>query len=201
MDPLRLDPAVQRRILLKIELGFALALVAAKIVPGGGGSTPPVDTLLLSAVLIGLATTVALYAILRFDLGLPTAACLFAVGYNLLVVLVKFVLAPKGYYEVNQNVELNGPTLDEPFIAATVATTIFLLYVGVYYVVYRLFRAHVEHLLELDEPIRRPCIWLRSCSVSRTSEFRTRSGSWLRAAAATGCSPPPCSLSSSREST
>ena len=39
MDPLRLDPAVQRRILLKIGLGFALALVAAKIVPGGGGST------------------------------------------------------------------------------------------------------------------------------------------------------------------
>lgn len=158
MDQLRLDPAVQRRILLKIGAGFALALVAAKVVPRGGGSTPPVDTLLLSAVLIGLATTVALYAILRFDLGLPTAACLFAVGYNLLVVLVKFVLAPKGYYDVNQNVDLDGPTLDDPFIAAIVATTIFLLYVGVYYVVYRLFRAHVEHLLELDEPVRRPRI-------------------------------------------
>ena len=155
MEPLRLDPAVQRRVLLKIAAGFALALVAAKVVPGGGGSTPPVDTLLLSAVLIGLATTVALYAVLRFDLRLPTAACLFAVGYNLLVVLVKFVLAPKGYYDVNQNVDLDGPTLDDPFIAAIVATTIFLLYVGVYYGVYRLFRAHVEHLLDLDEPTSR----------------------------------------------
>ena len=154
MDALRLDPAVQRRVLLKIGCGFALALAAAKIVPGGGGSTPPVDTLLLSAVLIGLATTAALYAILRFDLGVPTAACLFAVGYNLLVVLVKFVLAPKGYYDVNQNVALNGPTLDEPFIAVTVAVTVFLLYGGAYYVVYRLVRGQIEHLLELDEPSR-----------------------------------------------
>ena len=154
MDALRLDPAVQRRVLLKIGCGFALALAAAKIVPGGGGSTPPVDTLLLSAVLIGLATTAALYAILRFDLGVPTAACIFAVGYNLLVVLVKFVLAPKGYYDVNQNVALNGPTLDEPFIAVTVAVTVFLLYGGAYYVIYRLVRGQIEHLLELDEPRR-----------------------------------------------
>ena len=154
MDALRLDPAVQRRVLLKIGCGFALALAAAKLVPGGGGSTPPADTLLLSAVLIGLATTAALYAILRFDLGVPTAACLFAVGYNLLVVLVKFVLAPKGYYDVNQNVALNGPTLDEPFIAVTVAVTVFLLYGGAYYVIYRLVRGQIEHLLELDEPRR-----------------------------------------------
>ena len=152
MDALRLDPAVQRRVLLKIGGGFALALAAAKLVPGGGGSTPPADTLLLSAVLIGLATTAALYAILRFDLGVPTAACLFAVGYNLLVVLVKFVLAPKGYYDVNQNVALNGPTLDEPFIAVTVAVTVFLLYGGAYFVIYRLVRGQIEHLLELDEP-------------------------------------------------
>jgi hypothetical protein len=151
-----MDPGVQRRVWLKIGAGFGLAFVAAKVVPSGGGTTPPVETLLLSAVLIALATTGALYAVLRFDLGLPTAACLFAVGYNVLVVLVKFVLAPRGYYEVNQHVELNGPTLDDPFVAIVVAATIFALYAGVYYGLYRLFRVRVEYLLELEEQQRRP---------------------------------------------
>ena len=141
---------MQLRVWLKIAAGFVIALAPAKFVPHGGGTTPLVKTLLLSAVLIALATTAALYAVLRFDLGLPVAACLFAVGFNVLVVLVKFLLAPKGYYEVNQNVDLNGPTLDSPFVAVVVASTIFALYLGVYYGVYRLFRAQVEHLIEED---------------------------------------------------
>ena len=145
-----MDASIQLRVWLKIGIGFALALAAAKFVPRGNGTTPPVETLLLSAVLIALATTAALHAVLRFDLRLPVAACLFGVGFNVLIVLVKFLLAPKGYYEVNQHVDLNGPTLDSPFVAVVVASTIFLLYVGVYYAIYRIFRAQIEHLIEQD---------------------------------------------------
>lgn len=127
---------------LKIVPAFTLALVAVSLVPRGGqdGATPPMQTLLLTGVLVSIATTVGLYFALVSDLGLPARIAVFAVAYNGLVVLVKFVLAPHGLYEVNQEVDLDGLIpLDDWTGASLAASLVFALYAAAYLVVHRLF--------------------------------------------------------------
>jgi hypothetical protein len=144
---------LQLRLWAKVAGAFVLAFVAAKYIPAGDASTgaPPVRTLLLTASLIALVMTAALLAVLRYDLKLPVAACLFAIAWNVLVIAVKFVLAPKGFYDVNQSVELQEGSLGNAAGAWTVAGIVFALYLIAYFVIYRVFRAQIEHLGELGQ--------------------------------------------------
>ena len=66
------------------------------------GTTPPVRMLLMTAVIVGAICAAALVLGLRFDLGLPWNAVVYTVAFNVLVVVVKLALAPRGFYEVNQ---------------------------------------------------------------------------------------------------
>ena len=92
------------RLAATIGGAFALATLAAVVVPQLGevsGEVPGLETLLATGALVGLLTTAALYVVLRRELGLPATVALLAVGYNALVVLVKFVLGPRGLYEAS----------------------------------------------------------------------------------------------------
>lgn len=91
------QPGGQTSLWLKLLLASGGAALVAALVPRAteDGSIPPVSTLLLTGSLIALITTGALYAGLRLDLRLPTRVAIYAVGYNVLIVLVKFVLAPR----------------------------------------------------------------------------------------------------------
>jgi len=94
---------------LKLLVAFGLATLVAVLVPrGGDGATPPIGTLLLAGVLIGVVTVGALLWGVTSDLGLPAKVAVYAGGYNALIVLVKFVLAPDGFYDVNRDVQLTG---------------------------------------------------------------------------------------------
>jgi hypothetical protein len=136
---------------LKIVIAFGLAMLVASLVPRlneGAGDTPPVGTLLLAASLIGLATTVLLYFVLTRDIGLPASVASFAVCWNLLVVAVKFVLGPLGYYEVNQNVALDDfLTLADQEGAVLAAAFVLPLYLGAYWILYRI-------IARSDVPVR-----------------------------------------------
>jgi hypothetical protein len=128
---------------LKVSVAFALALLAVYFLPGdGGGETPPTDTLLLVAVTVALITTVAIWLGLRLDLGFPTAVIVYTIGWNILVVLAKFAFGPRGFYEVNQDVDIDAtlPTLDTPAGAIVGGLVIFALYAGAFYAVYRACR-------------------------------------------------------------
>jgi hypothetical protein len=132
---------------LKISIAFALALAAVYFLPGDtGGDTPPTDTLLLVAATIAFVTTVALWLGLRLDLGFPTAVIAYTVGWNVLVVLAKFAFGPHGFYEVNQDVDIEAafPTLDDPVGALLGGAVIFGLYAGVYSLIYFSFRGGVS---------------------------------------------------------
>lgn len=108
---------------------------------GGGEAAPPVGTLMLAAVLIGAVTVGALLWGVRSDLGLPAKVAVYAAGYNALIVLVKFVLAPDGFYEVNQEISLTGLlTLGDTEGAVLTALLVFALYLIAYVVIYRLYR-------------------------------------------------------------
>jgi len=129
---------------VKIGAAFGVATLAAAFVPragDGGGDVPGLATLLPTGALVGLLTTAALFVVLRRDLGLPTAVTLFAVGYNALVVLVKFVLGPRSVYEASVQGKLNGYVAPSDTSAAVaIACGLFLLYAAVLFVVYRISR-------------------------------------------------------------
>ena len=128
---------------LKVSVAFGLALLAVYFLPGErSGEVPPIDTLLTVAVTIAFVTTLAIWLGLRLDLGFPTAVIVYTVGWNVLVVLAKFAYGPRGFYEVNQEVDIDAslPTLDEPIGAFLGGLLIFALYAGVYWLIYRGFR-------------------------------------------------------------
>jgi hypothetical protein len=128
---------------LKVTLAFALALLAVYFLPeDSGGATPPTDTLLLVAATVALVTTVAIWLGLRYDLRFPTAVIVYTVGWNVLVVLAKFALGPHGFYEVNQEVDIDATllTLDTPEGAFVGGGVIFALYAGALYTIYRACR-------------------------------------------------------------
>ena len=134
-------------VLLRIGGGFALAALAAVFVPmlgGTDGSRPALTTLLATAVCIGAFTTGVLYLALTRDLGIPQAVALYAVAYNGLVVLVKFVLSPEALYERSEEGVLEG--VFDPshwFDATLIACAIFLLYALALYVIYRVCRRRI----------------------------------------------------------
>jgi hypothetical protein len=130
----------------KVLPAFGAAALIAAFLPrtGSGGVVPPAGTLLLGAALVGLVTTAALYAALRLDLGLPVGVAAYAVLFNLLVVAVKFGLAPHGMYEVNQRVELESLLGDDLVLVASIAAVVFCLYGGALTILYRVARGGLE---------------------------------------------------------
>jgi hypothetical protein len=132
-------------LLLKLAVAGALSLAVIELVPrsaDSSGSEPPVRTLLVTAVLIGLFCVVALLWGMLVDLRLPAKVAVLAVAFNALVILVKFVLAPRGFYDVNQTRDLDSTfSIDNELMAFMAAALIFVLYFAAYVVLYRLFAA------------------------------------------------------------
>ncbi|MBA3243561.1 MAG: hypothetical protein H0T61_00090 [Actinobacteria bacterium] len=151
-------------LLAKIGGGFALAGMAAVFVPRLGdddAAVPELATLLATGVAVGALTTGALYLALTRDLGLPQTVALFAVGYNALVVVVKFVLSPRGLYEVSE--EGRYEAFVDPSTAGGaifVAASIFVLYALALYVIYRVCRRRLG---------RAPTSWKRVLIVAALS--------------------------------
>lgn len=132
----------------KLLAAFALASLAVVVVPRSGdghSSVPGLATLLATGAVVALLTTGALYVGLRRNLGLPLSIALYAVGYNVIVVFVKFVLAPTALYEVSDEGRLE--TLIDPSDAvgaAIIAVCAGALYVLALTVIYRLARRRLR---------------------------------------------------------
>src|SRR5205823_813486 len=137
-------------LLLKFLVAGALSFAVVSLVPrtvSSGGHVPPVRMLLETAVIVSIICAAALFWGIRSDLGLPAKVAVYAVLFNTLVIVVKLTLGPHGFYEVNQirNLE-SGFEIDNGLAAASAATLIFILYGGVYVVLYRFFRSRIDHL-------------------------------------------------------
>jgi hypothetical protein len=135
--------AIPLRLLLGFAAAGALATLAIVVLPGGGGDTPPESTLVGVAAAVAAITGVALYAGLRLDLGLPTSIVLYAVGYNLLVVLVKFVLGPRALYEASEAGKVTSD-LGENDVTVITAIGIGALYLLAFWILYRLAKRRLE---------------------------------------------------------
>ena len=126
----------------KIVLALGLGALAVALVPQGWegeGAAPPVAALLSTGAVVGVVTAVALWWALRRDLGFPARVALYAVAFHALVVLVKFVLAPHGLYEVNREVPLDSLfNLDDWVGAGIAAVVVFGLYALAYVLAYQI---------------------------------------------------------------
>jgi hypothetical protein len=143
---------------LKLAGAVVVAGVVAAVVPRAShaGTQPPVGVLVLSAALISLVTIAALVSIVRHDLRLPTQVAVYAALYNGLIVLVKFVLAPHGFYEVNQHTTLESWASPDTLVGATFTVgLVLLLYVAAFWVVYRFALRRVQIALALPPKERR----------------------------------------------
>jgi hypothetical protein len=105
-------------------------------------SVPP--RLLLAGFLVGIAVLSVLYWTLTRDLKLPRAIVVYALSFNALVMIVKFIIAPDAIYEVNKKVAFTGFfNVGDPIGTAAAAVLVLLLYVFVYWLVYSRFRIKV----------------------------------------------------------
>ena len=133
----------------KLALAFAATAVVLALSRDavGSGAAPPVWVLLAWGAVVILCTGAALAAVVRWDLSLPWTVVVYALGYNALVVAVKFVLAPYGVYQVNAVRPLTGwVAIDQSIGVVAAAGLVFLLYAAVYLLVYSRFRTRMRDL-------------------------------------------------------
>src|SRR2546426_8817998 len=148
-EPTVRDGVLTRPLLLKLLLAGALSFAVVNLVPrtvSGGGSVPPVRMLIETATIVGVICATLMFWGLRSDLGLPATAAVYAVVFNVLVIVVKLGLAPRGFYEVNQVRNLDGTfSIDNAFGAVLAAGVVFALFPGGYLGLVRSLPARVEH--------------------------------------------------------
>lgn len=157
--------ALPRGFWWKALPAFGGAFLVAALLPRSGraGAIPPAGTLLLCASLIGLLTAIAIYLVLRLDLRLPAGVAVYGVVFNLLVVAVKFGLAPHGMYEVNRRVAFEDFAPDSPVMACAAAAAVFALYALVLVVLYRIARRRLLRELGVERSrvrIRRSAVYV-----------------------------------------
>lgn len=156
-EPSVRDAWLTRPLLLKLAVAGALSLGVVALAPrtvAAGGDVPPGRMLLITAVIVAAVCCALLFWGLRSDLGLPLKVAVYAVVFNVLVILVKLALGPRGFYEVNQERDLDATfgTIDEGVIALLASAFVFALYLCAFVFLYRVFRSRVEHLGK-EEPV------------------------------------------------
>lgn len=131
----RLSTSIWLKLAALAVAGTVLVALGPRL--AGDGSRPPVTLLLFIGLLLIAAAGAAMYGAVRLDLGFPSMVAWYAVGYNVLLILVKFVFGPFGLYEVNQSVDFEAFfPVTEVAGAMAAASAVFVLYVSVYLLVY-----------------------------------------------------------------
>ena len=120
-EPSLRDASATPALVVKLVLAGLLSLGVVTIVPrtvSSSSSVPPVGMLLTTATIVAAICGVLLFWGLRSDLGLPATVAVYAVVFNVLVIGVKLVLGPRGYYEVNQTKDLDSTfAISDSFMA------------------------------------------------------------------------------------
>jgi hypothetical protein len=153
-EPSLRDVAATPSLVAKLVVAGLLSLAVVVIVPrtvSSSGDIPPVGMLLVTATIVAAVCGVLLFWGLRSDLGLPTKVAVYAVTFNVLVVVVKLVLGPRGYYEADQTKQLDSTfAINSTFMALLASAFVFLLYLAAYLVLYRVYRRRIAHLTPDD---------------------------------------------------
>lgn len=146
----------RRRVAWLSVIGVAaIGLATTTLVPrlADAPDRPPVGLLLGTGLILIAAAAVGLYVGIRSGLGLPASVALYAIGFHALILLVKFVLAPFGIYDLNRRVPFESfVPFTEPIGTWLSAFLVFLLYAVVYGIVSRVVRTRLELGREAGPP-------------------------------------------------
>jgi hypothetical protein len=141
---------VTRSLTLKLAVAGALSCGVVVLAPhtvAAGDNVPPARMLLVTAAITAAICSALLFWGLRSDLKLPVRAVVYAVAFNVLVIVVKLGLAPRGFYEVNQQHDIDSTfAIDNTVMAVLAAACIFALYLIVFAVLFKTYQAKVKHL-------------------------------------------------------
>ncbi len=141
-QPAATETSWRGRSWLLLVLAVVLSVAAVALLPrAAGGSSPlgpPIGMLAGTAVAVSMICGATIFILVRDDLGFGTLAAGYAVGYNVLVIGVKFGLSPYGLYETSRVADLSMiVSIASGTGAALVALLVFGLYAAVYGVLYR----------------------------------------------------------------
>lgn len=124
-----------------------------------GSEVPGVVTILGVGLAITLFVVAILYFAIKNSLNIPGQFLLFAVLYNVLVVIVKFSLAPYSLYVANQSRTFNsffsafeGSGGANPLILSAMTALVFLLYFVVFLGIYLYFKRKLSRELRATDP-------------------------------------------------
>lgn len=140
---------------MALALLFAFAVVSVSSIrfAGSAEGTPPVRLLTLVALQLIALSAAALYLMIRTRLGLAWRTLWLAIGFNALVIAIKFVLSPKAVYDTNRRADFSFH-LDRFNGALLASTIVFVLY---FLVLWGLYRYHVGRYRDRDtDPASQP---------------------------------------------
>ena len=85
------DGMLTRPLVVKLVLAGVLSVAVVLLVPhmvASGGDVPPAGMLLVTATIVGIICAALLFWGLHSDLGLPAKTAVYALVFNVLVILV-----------------------------------------------------------------------------------------------------------------
>lgn len=147
-----LRPWSARRLLLIGPVALALDLLAIEVFPRAEHTSNSVSPSLVTWAGVGgtlvLTTFLLLYAGVRTALPRARLLALYAVFYNALLIVVKFVLAPAAFV----NTQARPTTfinLGDPFMALLATVTVFILYSAAFLVLFAIHRQIARKALRI----------------------------------------------------
>jgi hypothetical protein len=123
--------------------GLGGSVIAVTVPNLFAGPERPGFTVFLVAGVAVITLTAALFAYInRLGMGFGKTALVLAAGYNALIAAVKLGLAPAALYTANQRQDFDSSFGDpnSPWFYVAVGTAVLFLYVGVFQVMYGVFK-------------------------------------------------------------
>jgi len=131
-----------------VLFGLAGVAIAALIPLRYTAGTMPDFTVFLGVGLAIIVLTAGLFGYIdRLGVGFGGTALVLATGYNALIAAVKLGLAPAALYEANreQSFDTYAGDPNSPWFYLAVGTVVLFLYLGVFRVMYGLFKRRFQH--------------------------------------------------------
>jgi len=150
--PLIKKPKLPISVMLALLIFTLVSAFVLSLLPHLSRKTPnmPSFGILLISGLVMVAFTAILFSVLnKLNLGFSKTAIIMAFGYNAVIAIIKFVISPRALYLSNQNNPFNKGLASPNTVLYYIVTgaIILLLYVGMFWLIYKHFRKRIEKQL------------------------------------------------------
>jgi len=131
---------------------FLVALVIVLLAPyvvhemSPSGSMPSIILFAVVGLSLILCTAASLYFGVKSELHLVPKFFVFALAYNSLIVIARFVLGPYGFYLTNQTTSISSFMFSGPLFAVLIGASTMLLYLGGFLLLYYIAKRKLREI-------------------------------------------------------